>query len=96
VAAVADQRTPARCRTCGQPIWWATTRLAGQRMPLDADPDPAGQWAIVDADGLPYELDRAILHLERGDATVANVAGGARWVTHWATCPQAGQWRKRR
>ena len=68
------------CSSCGAPIVWAVTP-SGHRMPLDADPVPAGNLVF---DG---ELAR---HAELDDDPA-----GARWVSHFATCPESDQWRRR-
>lgn len=68
-----------RCRSCGAVIVWAKT-LAGNRAPFDATPSPVGTHAIVDERAVP-----------RSSAE----AGAPLHVSHFATCPQAGQWRGR-
>lgn len=68
----------APCRSCGQTVLWVNTSN-GRRMPLDAQPSPKGNLVIV------------------GD--VAYKAGPTDinkplYLSHFATCPQAGNWRK--
>lgn len=76
----------AHCRSCGAPIRWATTRVSGQRIPLDAEPveggnvevlgEVAGEWVVkVHKGAIPDRLG---------------------FLTHFVTCPDAGSWRKRR
>ena len=65
------------CRTCGEPIVWVMTEN-GRRMPLNPDPNPAGNIIFVeDADGHPvtHQLHRGE---DPGDAD--------RFVPHFATC----------
>jgi hypothetical protein len=77
--------TASLCRSCGAPILWVLT-THGKRMPLDAEPDPAGN----------VSLDQhrvATVHTGGSLAFLAVV--NERWMPHHATCPQADQWRKR-
>lgn len=75
-----------RCRSCGALIYWATTDK-GRSMPIDATPCPEGN----------------VLLTRRGEALKARVLaageevepGRNRWVSHYATCEQADQWRRR-
>lgn len=85
----------ARCRSCGALIVWARTR-SGRAIPLDA------RWT----DGVPkplYTPDGNLIAIE----DIAVGAGGPgllvehaprngtpRWRAHFATCPNADDWRK--
>jgi hypothetical protein len=71
------------CKWCGLPIKWAAT-AGGKRMPLDVDPNPAGN--IVIRDGRAVVLSTAEYS--------RNVAG-PRLTSHFATCPKRPA-RKRR
>jgi hypothetical protein len=77
---------PAECRSCHAAIVWAVTE-AGRRMPLDVEPDPAGNLAIVEylADGTP------VVAFDAGARALLDL----RYLSHFATCPQAGDWRRR-
>jgi hypothetical protein len=68
------------CKSCGAPLLWAKT-AAGQRMPLDAVPSPDGGWVYAG----PEKIRAAV-----EDDTVA------RYVPHWATCPDAASHRRKR
>lgn len=93
------------CSKCGAPIWWAWT-TGGKRMPLDREPDPDGILMAVDGSGFPLSgerLARAIEHGQSGDVTVARRAkrdahapGHPRWTSHFATCPNAAEFRRPR
>ncbi len=67
------------CRSCGASVVWGRTP-AGKAIPLDAEPVDGGNLGI------------------RDDGTVVSShgfpAGAALYVTHFATCPNAGQHRK--
>lgn len=70
-----------RCSSCKAPIFWALT-AKGKRMPLDAQPDPQGiVW-----------LHGGVAHV--GDQPPA-MGATDRYTSHFATCPNAGKWRKR-
>ena len=71
--------TPARCRSCGAPIFFALS-TKGRRVPIDYQEVPGGNLCVAcDGEGLP----RAVV-----------VAGGrGSYVSHFATCPDAAQHR---
>lgn len=70
------------CSTCGAPIWWAVTE-AGKGIPIDAEPRPDGNMVLGDKGMRPH------LPLFDDDAM-------PRYVSHFATCPQADQHRRTR
>lgn len=66
--------------TCGATIRWAVTR-EGRRLPLNPDPDPAGNVVIeTNATG---EIRARIL---TGPELPAQ---GEAWMPHWKTCPDS-------
>jgi hypothetical protein len=67
------------CRSCGAPIIWVLTE-AGKRMPLDAKPEK--RWTI---DPLALRLNPDAPRARLGDTH----------VSHFATCPNAAQHRKK-
>lgn len=71
------------CRSCGARIIWAET-LTEKRMPVDAEPTPDGNVSLEPREGFaPLATVNAPLF-----------AAGLR-KSHFATCPNAGQHRKR-
>lgn len=70
----------ARCKTCGRNIVWAKTE-GGKAMPLD----------IEAVDGGNVELDLAT----RVAKVVKPELGMRQFVSHFVTCPQASEHRKR-
>jgi hypothetical protein len=72
----------ATCKSCGAPIVWAFVPRTGRRMPVDADP-----------------VDDGNVILTRPSTSMAEahvVAKGAgTHVSHFATCPQAAEHRRR-
>lgn len=72
------------CRSCNAPIIWAITEN-GKRMPLDAEPFalPAGLFALDTSSDPPLTVSVAA---ERREPL---------YRSHFATCPNADQHRKR-
>jgi hypothetical protein len=71
----------AECRSCGAPITWAITDKR-RRIPLDPEPNPAGN----------IRLDLTHAHI----LTKGETYYGPRYMSHFATCPNAAQHRKGR
>ncbi len=69
------------CRSCDAPVLWVVT-LAGKRMPLDAKPRPDGN-VILFGDG-------RCRYLGKDEGPVEQ----PRYVSHFATCGQAKEWRR--
>ena len=72
------------CRSCKAPILWAKTEN-GRLIPLDPEPDAAGNVALVD--GVAVVLTARVLERIRG-ATLHR--------SHFATCPYADDHRRPR
>lgn len=79
------------CRSCGRPVRWAVT-ANGKRMPLDVDGVPGGNVVLHP----PPEPDGPHLAKVYRDTEAAVAAEGeaTRYLSHFATCPQAGRWRR--
>lgn len=78
---------PARCRTCGAEIAWATTP-AGSLIPLDAQPHPTGNLAV-------HRNARGDLIARPLKAEDEPDAGEKRGISHFATCPDSAAHRRR-
>jgi hypothetical protein len=78
------------CRSCHAPIVWLRIRPGGRRMPIDAEPSPAGN-VLVDfaaAAGLVLSVASvAVIKAETPDEPL--------YLSHFVTCPQSDAWRKR-
>ena len=77
------------CKSCGAAIIWIETEN-GKKMPCDADPvtywkNPKGKATVITPNGETYRAD-----LE-GD--IMNATGYG-YIPHWATCPQAANFRR--
>ena len=78
----------ATCRGCGAPIVWIKTP-AGKAMPCDPAP--------VYYKAAPGGKDKIVT--TRGEAVSCEIVPGAEaadagYRPHWATCPQAGQFKR--
>lgn len=77
------------CGSCGAPIVWTITD-AGERMPCDAHPVAGGNVRIIAApDGSPARSKVVGNTIDLFDPD----DDGTRYVSHFATCPQADEWR---
>lgn len=73
---------------CGAPVRWVRTETTGALMPIDPDPTPTGNVVPLTMDGgtiVARVLTDAELHRHQGP----------RYVAHWTTCPNAGDYRRR-
>lgn len=76
------------CRSCGAPMVWVLTRSGGH-MPLDPEPSPRGNIVL--------ELgpnDQTVSRVLRADEEPAS--GQLRWLSHFATCPNAKEHRRQK
>lgn len=77
------------CRSCHQRITWLKTP-GGKAIPVDEDPTDDGN-IVIDV-----ERCQLVARVYK-DAEAARDAGAEepRYVSHFVTCPQAGEWRRR-
>ena len=73
----------AACRTCEAPIVWVESQSTGKPMPMDLAPDPKGGFVIIGGKARKATADDDRLARER-------------FTSHFATCPDANQWRSAR
>lgn len=74
------------CRSCGADIEWVRTSKGN--MPLDLEPNPAGN-AVV------HSRDRITVYPSAERAAAAGVRLEDLRISHFATCPESGAWRRR-
>jgi len=81
-----------RCRSCRAPIRWAVT-AAGAKMPLDAEPNPAGNVRLH----RPEAADPLAVVCRPQEAEEARRLGfgDQLYMPHHATCPKASKHRRR-
>lgn len=75
------------CRSCGAPVRWVITSR-GKRMPLDAEPVDDGNVVLDMSD----RNDPVAIVVPPEQILVED---GPRYVSHFATCPNADQHRRR-
>lgn len=75
------------CQYCDEPVKWAfVARPGGRRIPLDASPDPAGNFLVYkrrDGDGHEHTV---ALWLDAQEAASERARGALLWKAHQATC----------
>lgn len=74
------------CRSCHAAIVFVRT-ASGKLIPLDAEPNPAGNVEVLDPDGSPL----AQVH----KAPPLFLTGAGPFMPHHATCPDAARWSSR-
>lgn len=74
------------CRSCGAPIRW-TISAKGRRLPIDPEPSPDGNITLEDRG--QYREPRAVAHTVKAPDVVY-------YISHFATCPDAKKWRRKR
>lgn len=72
------------CRSCGASIVWSVSATTGKRVPLDAEPRPDGNIELDDDGGTARYVDPDQPSLD----------GRPRYVSHFASCPHASDWRR--
>lgn len=85
---------PSKCRSCSQEVLWVKWPTSGKRMPVDATPDnrPAshgGGDIVLTLRGGEY----GELLAEKYDPQKHEKQRN-RFTSHFATCPNAGEWRR--
>lgn len=81
------------CRSCNAPIFWGTTEN-GKREPVDLEPVDGGNIEVVSRERQP-DGEIKIRHLKKGEAESATLfEPPPRYVSHFATCPNARSHRK--
>jgi hypothetical protein len=79
------------CRSCRAPIVWATTEQ-GKAMPIDQGPVDNGNVYFIEQGPTPKV--RVLSDPQPTLEEDADSADGLRYLSHFATCPQADQWRR--
>lgn len=76
----------AECSSCGQRIVWVKTE-AGKQMPVDPEPVSGGNLLLEALDGIDREWTAVV---------VQAIPGVPMYRSHFASCPQAAEHRKRK
>jgi hypothetical protein len=83
-------RSDGNCRSCNAPIRWAIFD-GGKRVPLDAEANPDGNLGVIrwgPRSGSAFALPVVAVNPTGPTETPF------RYTSHFATCPQADEWRK--
>lgn len=81
------------CRSCGASITWAVAE-SGKRIPVDAQPVANGNLRLSQEPGDgSFTIQRARVTGSTIDL-LDPTDDGARYVSHYATCPDAADWRR--
>lgn len=91
---------PAHCGSCGAPIEWVLTEK-GKRMPVDFQRVPTGNIVLSHRHvGEPavavYQTPEQIETLRKQKAARGETGPLTLFISHFATCPNAGQHRKKK
>lgn len=80
----------AKCKGCGQEIIWIMSP-SGKAIPCD--PEPVNYWRRLKAKGKAVTRNGEVVSCDfEGDLAKCTGIG---YVPHWATCPAAGQFRRK-
>lgn len=77
------------CSSCRARITWAKSSVTGKKMPIDAEPDVAGNIVLLQ----PTTPGAAVVAMALTKAQLAEPASEPRYKSHFVTCPQASSWR---
>ena len=78
----------AACRSCGAEILWTVTHK-GRPMPVDAEPVEGGNIR------LRHDDDGIVAEYPGKEHPSLFEAPRPRYVSHFATCPERDEWRKK-
>ncbi|EGR8595353.1 hypothetical protein ACWGK5_32125 [Rhodococcus qingshengii] len=79
-----------KCMACGAAIFFCRTSNS-ERMPVEFEPNPNGNLAVTPkSDGLP----EAVV-IRPGQAAGMRAAGLPTYVSHFAACPMADEFRRK-
>ena len=82
-----------RCRSCNAKVIWTETER-GRRMPVDATPVATGNLILRQREHrcpLAVHIDSALEPLRPHEAAIQE-----RYVSHFVTCPDRKNWRKKK
>lgn len=81
------------CRSCDAPIIWATSSTSRKSMPLDAEPHPDG---TIDLDVARWVGAYQGQLAATVSSTLPLFDAGGMYRSHFASCPNADEYRKPR
>lgn len=82
------------CRACGAKMIWTVT-VKGNPQPFDVEPVDGGDFILVKRkDESPLAL--SMTHIEPASRDILNESKVARFMPHHATCPNRGDFAKKK
>lgn len=78
--------TATTCRSCGTRVWFLRHERTGTVTPIETEPAPKGDIAV--------DLDRGTWRVVR-QRSKRQAPDGPLHMAHFATCTEAGNWRRR-
>ena len=84
-----------RCASCSAEIVWCRTKT-GRRIPVNVDPVLVGNITVDDYGGLTELIGGSEPPITVHWASTGSLDGRPRYVSHFATCPNADQHRTNR
>lgn len=75
------------CRLCGQPLRWVRSAAHGRPMPLDPEPNPAGNVIVETTEPIPGMQLHVAKVIGKTTEGQDNLLGEERWMPHFVTCP---------
>lgn len=83
--------TVTNCASCKAPIIWSLDHKTGKRCPIDAEPLAGGNIRLTEREHMPPASAVVGAAIDLFDPT----DDGVRYYSHFVTCPNAKDWRKR-
>lgn len=83
------------CRSCGATVTWVRT-TQGRMMPLDPHPRADGNLVLTGSTATARAGGRVpvVRYLDGEAPSLPGIDPGERFVSHFATCPHADEWRQ--
>jgi hypothetical protein len=82
-----DAREPSECRSCKRLVLWVQWAKSGKRMPVDVTPHPIGNVVVA------FRRAANLMIAETYDPNLHEKRN--RYISHFTTCPQKAEWRKK-
>lgn len=83
-----DPTKPSPCKSCGAPMLWVEW-ASGKRMPVAVEPVADGDIVLTFR-----KSEGKLLAARATELDEEHLAGRKRYVSHFASCPQAKQYRR--
>ena len=81
--------TKGKCRSCGAPVLWVPSATSRATVILDAEPVEGGNVILLDGKA-------RVIPTDLFEESLTGPLPAERYLSHFATCPQASKHRKRK